>query len=166
MYKSTSQKNMRQICSALRISLKIAQTELKACIRKSEEEYKNKIQAQFKQNNTKKAWHSVMSILGCNKSNKRCSVSNATDFSNAVNTFYCRFDSHDFEAEGNCSVPYANLLQEHTFEISRDDVASVFKNVKVNKVVGADKITGTLLETCHLQLCSDFHVLFHDVPLQ
>ena len=54
----------------------------------------------------------------------------------------------------------ANLLPQHAFEISRDDVASMFKNVKVNKATGPDKITGKLIKTCHLQLCSVFHVLF------
>ena len=49
------------------ISLKIAQAELKACVRKCKEDYKNKIQAQFKQNNTKQALHSVTS----NQSNRR-----------------------------------------------------------------------------------------------
>ena len=71
-----------------RISLKIAQAELKACVRKCKEDYKNKIQAQFKQNNTKQAWHSVKSINGCNKSKKRCSASNSTEFANDLNTFY------------------------------------------------------------------------------
>ena len=78
-----------------RISLKVAQAELKACVRKCKEDYKNKIQAQFKQNNTKQAWHSVKSIIGCNKSKKRCSASNSTEFANDLNTFYCRFDCND-----------------------------------------------------------------------
>ena len=65
----------------------------------------------------------------------------------------------------------SNMLIYHT-EISRDDVASVFKNVKINKAVGPHKITGKLIKTCHLQLCSVFHVLFQlcvelgDIPLQ
>ena len=62
-----------------------------------------------------------------------------------MNTFYCRFDCHDFETERKCDVQYANLLPEHTSEISRDDAASVFKNVKVNRAAGSDKITGKLL---------------------
>ena len=151
-----------------RISLKIAQAELKACVRKCKEDYKNKIQAQFKQNNTKQAMHSVKSIIGCNKSKKRCSASNSTEFATDLNTFYCRFDCNDFEVEMNC----ANLLPEHTFEILRDDVASVFKNVKVNKAAGPDKITGKVIKTCHVQLCGVFHVLFQlcvelgEIPLQ
>ena len=68
------------------IALKIAQAELKANLRKSKEAYKNKIQAQFKQNNTKQAWHSVKLLLGCNKSKKRCSVSNSAEFANDLNT--------------------------------------------------------------------------------
>ena len=108
-----------------KMSLKIAQAELKSCVRKCKEDYKNKVQAQFKQNNTKQAWHSVKSILGCNKSKKLCSASNATEFANDLNTCYCRFDCHGFEFERNCVVQYANLLPEHTFEIPRDDVASV-----------------------------------------
>ena len=132
-----------------RISLKIAQAELKACVRKCKEDYKNKTQAQFKQNNTKQAWHSVKSI-------KETLLCHSTEFANDLNTFYCRFDCNDFEVERNCAVQCANLLPEHTFEISRDDVASVFKNVKVNKAAGLEKITGKLIK----QLCSVFHVLF------
>ena len=135
------------------------QAEQKTCVRKCKEDYKNKIQAQFKQNNTKQAWHSVKSITGCNKSNKRCSVSNCTKSVNDLNTFYCRFDCHYFEVERYCAVQCANLLPEHTFDISRDDVASDFKNVKVNKAAGPNKITGELLKNCHLQLFCFNYVL-------
>ena len=38
-----------------RMSLKMAHAELKAYVRKCKGDYKNKIQAQFKQNNTKQA---------------------------------------------------------------------------------------------------------------
>ena len=44
--------------------------------------------------------------------------------------------------------------------------------MKVNKAAGPDKITGRLIKTCHLQLCSVFHVLFQlcvelgEIPLQ
>ena len=110
-----------------RMSLKMAQAELKACVRKCKEDYKIEILEQFKQNNTKQAWHSVKSILGCNKSKKRCSASNSTEFANDLNTFYCRFDCHDFEVERNWAIQYANLLPENTFEISRDAVASVLR---------------------------------------
>ena len=72
----------------------------------------------------------------------------------------------------NCAVQYVNLPPDHTFETSRDNVASVFKNVKVNKAADPDKITVKLLKTCHLQLCRVFHVLFQlfvelgEIPLQ
>ena len=38
-----------------RVKLKVAQSNLKAGVRRGKEEYKNKIQAQFKQNNLKQA---------------------------------------------------------------------------------------------------------------
>ena len=44
--------------------------------------------------------------------------------------------------------------------------------MKVNKAAGPDKITGKLIKTCRLQLCSVFHVLFQlcfelgEIPLQ
>ena len=44
--------------------------------------------------------------------------------------------------------------------------------MKVNKAAGPDKITGKLIKTCHLQLCSVFYVLFQlcvelgEIPLQ
>ena len=123
------------------------------------EDYKNKIQAQFKQNNTILAWQSVKAILGCNKSKKYCSDSNSTEFANDSNTFYCRFDCHNFEVERICAVQYANLLPEHTFKISYQ-ASQCFKNLKVNKAAGPDKITGKLIKTCHLQLCSVFLILF------
>ena len=154
------------------IAKQYSEAELKACVRKCKEDYKNKIQAQFKQSNTKQAWHSVKSILGCIKSKKRCSVSNSAEFANDLNTFYCRVDCNDFEVERKCAVQYANLPPEHTFEIPRADVASVFKIVKVNKAAGPDTITGKLIKICHLQLCSVVHVLFQlcvelgEIPLQ
>ena len=90
-----------------RISLKIAQAELKACVRKCKEDYKNKIQAQVKQNNTKQAWHSVKSILGCNKSNKHCFASNLSvknrEKLNRIYTISCKI--------ATCCTPDTSLEQ-------------------------------------------------------
>ena len=99
-----------------RIPLKMAHVELKACARKCKEGYRNKMQAIFKLNNTTQARDSVKSIFGCNNSNKLCCVYNSTEFSNDINTFYCRFECRDFEAERICAVQYFKLLPEHTFE--------------------------------------------------
>ncbi len=44
--------------------------------------------------------------------------------------------------------------------------------MKVTKAVGPDKITGKLMQTCHLQLCCVIHVLFQlcielgEIPFQ
>ena len=155
-----------------RVKLKVAQSNLKAGVRRGKEEYKNKIQAQFKQNNSKQAWSSVKSILGCNKSNKCCSINNSADFPNKLNSFYCRFDTTDFGIETSRAIQQASLLPDHSFEISKHDVTSVFKNLKTNKASGPDKIRGKLLKVCYVQLSTVFQVLFqlcmelNEVPVQ
>ena len=64
-----------------------------------------------------------------------------------------------------------SLLPEHTIEISKHDIASVFKNLK-KKTAGHDRITGELLKECREQLSSVFQVLFQlcveltELPLQ
>ena len=117
-----------------RIPLKMAQAELKAYARKCKQDYRNKMQAIFKQNNTKQAWHSVKPILGCNNSNKICYVSNSTEFANDINTFYCRFDCRDFEAERNCAGQYVKLRPGHTFDTSNDDAVLLSKR-KLTKLL-------------------------------
>ena len=48
----------------------------------------------------------------------------------------------------------------HVRDIKRCCRQCFIKNVKVNKAAVPNKITGKLSKTCHLQLCSVFHVLF------
>ncbi len=122
-----------------RVKLKVAQSNLKAGVRRGKEEYKNKIQAQFKQNNSKQAWSSVKSILGCNKSNKCCSINNCADFPNKLNCFYCRFDTTDFGIETSRALHQATQLPDHSFQVSKHDISSVFKNLKTNKASGLIK---------------------------
>ena len=58
------------------------------------------------------------------------------------------------------AVHQASLLPDHSFEISKHDVTSVFKNLKTNKASGPDKIRGKLLKVCYVQLSTVFQVLF------
>ena len=78
-----------------------------------------------------------------------------------MNTFYARFDCHDFKdkvknikSDLNNSIHDPPIIYEH-------DVLSVFTSLKPNKVCGPDGIKGKLLKTFATQLSFIYTCIFN-----
>ena len=74
---------------------------LNEMINKCKKDYKNKLENNFNSNNSRAAWQSMYTILG--KTSKQTlhipNNEDPTGYTNKLNTFYARFDKHDFSHE-------------------------------------------------------------------
>ena len=61
---------------------------------------RDKIEDHFKSNNMKRVWDGMRLMSGYNSKSKSRSLPNSSEnYANELNTFYNRFDCHDFSAE-------------------------------------------------------------------
>ena len=147
-----------------------ATKEVRAEIKRAKLQYKNKIEERLGSNNLKAAWDGVKRMTGLHKTqNKPFHIpmyKSDSDLSEALNTFFSRFDIHDFSDEHKKLTEEQALVKSTLFSITQEDVRSVFKRNKVNKSPGPDGITGRLLKCCSEQLnCSTANPIF-EVCLQ
>jgi hypothetical protein len=112
----------------------------------------------------KAAWDGVKRMTGLHKTqNKPVHIpmyKSDSDLSEALNTFFSRFDIHDFSDEHKKLTEEQALVKSTLFSITQEDDRSVFKRNKVNKSPGPDGITGRLLKCCSEQLCGVFTDIF------
>ena len=103
-------------------------------------------------------------MVGLQKANKKPvnlpMHKNDNELSEALNTFFSRFDSYDFSDKLKKLTEEQAQVTSTPFSITREDVRSVFKRNKVNKSPGPDGITGRLLKCCSEQLCGVFADIF------
>ena len=82
-----------------RIRLNCVQKENNAKIRQCKEEFKSKVEAEFRRNNSRKAWQGVKTMIGSTKARETIPLSETSFFVNELNEFYSRFDKNDFSKE-------------------------------------------------------------------
>ena len=76
-----------------------------------------------------------------------------------MNTFYSRFDTHDFHSVINGIV--SSTKTDGKLEIEEIDVLRIFQRTNVRKSPGPDGISGRVLKTCASQLSGIFRSIFH-----
>ena len=79
-------------------------------------------------------------------------------FANELNTFYSRFDTHDFTMERQNEIQ--SMPSNEFLEISEEQVINSFKKINIRKASGPDGLTGIVLKECRLQLAGIFRKLF------
>ena len=110
------------------------------------------------------AWSSMKTITSLHNSRESTSVtlngfSSDTDFANALNCFYNRFDIFDFSKE--IQELNRELCDNQHFSVKQEDGEKAFYCTKVNKSHGPDNICGRLLKTCARELSPVFHKIFN-----
>ena len=86
-----------------------------------------------------------------------------------MNTFYSRFDTHDFHSVINGIV--SSTKTDGKLEIEENDVLRIFQRTNVRKSPGPDGISGRVLKTCASQLSGIFRSIFqaslssHKIPI-
>jgi hypothetical protein len=113
------------------------------------------------------AWKGLKILSGQTKTNKTTppvSVAEQSNFSEELNSFYCRFERPDLD----CKLPrVVSDLNERTVDcdvfecdVEAKDVERAFLKLKTKKAVGPDNISARLLKLCASQLCHVFSFLF------
>ena len=126
--------------------MKGVQRELKAEIWRGKEEYKGKIEDNFKCNNMKKVWEGTHLISGYKGKGEGVSGMNTktSEGANALNDFYARFDCQDFsEARNNLTDRLTSSPADERGEcitVTVDEVLRQLQRTNPNKAAGPDGI--------------------------
>ena len=81
---------------------------------------------------------------------------------NELNSFYSRFDVHDFKEEINTIKTSLNHKEDETiFEISEKEVKKSFDRLKINKSSGPDGVKSNVPKMCSLQLSTIYSFIFN-----
>ncbi len=81
-----------------------------------------------------------------------------TDLPNAFNSFYSRFEVHDFSE--NISLLRDSLTPDSNIIIEQEHVRNLLKRVSIRTAPGPDLICGRTLRYCADQLCSVLQYIF------
>ena len=114
-------------------------------------------------NDIKSVWKGMDVMSGRKK--KSCNIDDSSmTYVNNLNSFYCRFDCHDFEKERKeckqgLAINYA--VDGRVITIQPNEVKNYFEKLKTNKAPGPDGLKPLALKTCALQLCQIFCDIFN-----
>ncbi len=136
------------------------QKQVKREIKAAKVSYKDKVQTLLKSGNSRPAWEGVKSIMGMNSKKSPISLNGKSDseLANDLNTFYNRFDVHDFGTELSM---YKNISpQETSVHIDSEVVLKLSKGIKERKSPGPDNISGRLLKNCAAPLSDIFSFIY------
>ena len=90
-------------------------------------------------------------------------------FAEEMNSFYSRFDTHEFHSAINGID--SSTKTDGKLEIEEKDVLRIFQRTNVRKSPGPDGISGNVLKTCASQLSGIFRSIFqaslslHKIPI-
>jgi hypothetical protein len=124
----------------------------------------------FQQNNMRKVWEG-MSLMSGHKGKKggKSDLGSADkEYADKLNSFYCRFDCHDFSQERGALREELRREAESGKEeglsgiqVTEEDVRREFRNAHPRKAAGPDKLKPSLLKVCADQLAGIFCTLFN-----
>ena len=149
--------------------LQTATKELKVEILKAKQSYKATLENKMASNNLGSVWSSMKTITGLQNTRTSSTVtlngfSSDTDFANALNGFYNRFNMLDFSKE--IQTLSIELCDNQHFSVTQEDVERAFYGTKMNKSHhGPDNICGRLLKTCAKELKVQFSTGFFNRSL-
>lgn len=122
-------------------------------------EYKNKMEKRLVGGNARDAWRGLNVMMGRGEQQKRVHCDDSTTFANDLNTFYARFDVHDFKKECDDLCDPLMAIPDHV-TVSESDVTTCFSRINPRKAAGPDGLGGRVLRQCAGQLGYVFTRLF------
>ncbi len=144
--------------------LHTATKELKIEILRAKQNYKLKLENKMATNNLGSAWSSMKAIAGLSYSKNSSTVTldgfnSDSDFANALNCFYSRFDTFDFYIK--IQEMSHKLEDNQHFNIEQKDIEKALFSIRPKKSHGPDNICGRLLKLCATELCPILHHIFN-----
>ena len=116
------------------------QKDLTNAIVEGKRKYKEKIEQKMNMNDIKSVWKGMDVMSGRKK--KSCNIDDSSmTYVNNLNSFYCRFDCHDFERERKeCKQGLAtnHAVDGHVITIQPNEVKNYFDELKIKKASGPD----------------------------
>ncbi len=128
---------------------KQASYDLRRSIKAAKQQYKNKVEEHFNNNNPRSMWQGINNITGF-KGNKPATVNIAASLPDELNTFYARFEADNIAHTESAAAAAAEEVSPLTLSVA--DVTRSFKWVNIRKAVGPDGIPGRVLKACAFQL--------------
>ncbi len=156
--KSVLNEKKRAFRNGDRIEVKVIQKKIAEYSKECKDRYKEKIEKQFSDNNTRQAWKGVKTLLGTNTKRQGINVPDCQAFAENLNVFYTRFDNCDFSKERECV--YESLPEGEHISITEESVISAFSNINMRRAGGPDNIMGVVLKECRYQLCCVFQNMY------
>ncbi len=135
-----------------------ASYDIRKSIKAAKRQYKNKVEEQFNNNNSRSMSQSINYSTGF-KGNKPAIVNIAASLPDEINTFYARFDAD--KTTHTESAPTAAAKEVSPLSLSVADVTRSLKRVNIRKAVGLDGIPGRVLRACAFQLAGIFTDIFN-----
>ena len=129
--------------------VKEIQKEINAKIKECKYDYKNKIEEKFRSSDSKGMWAGLKTMAGFTSKQPSISVDKGKEqqYAEELNTFYARFDCHDFKDKVKNIKSDLNNSTNESPTIYEHDVLNVFTSLKPNKACGPDGLKGKLLKT-------------------
>ena len=145
-----------------RTLVKSIQKDLKIEINNCKSIYEKKVENKFENLDSKGMWQGLKSMAGMQKKSININVEKGKEqeYVESLNTFYARFDNHDFSSE----IENARLLlddEDNYFEIEPHEVNKYFSKLKSNKASGPDGLSPKILKLCSHQLSYIYCTIFN-----
>ena len=103
----------------------------------------------------------MQAIIGTKKKNANVCVDEDTaDYVNKLNTFYGRFDNHDYSEE-IANVKKSLSDSSSSFTVSEEEVKRTFDSLNGRKACGPDGVKGKTLKMCSSQLTYIYTLIFN-----
>ena len=95
------------------------------------------------------AWKGIKQLTGMGKQQFKPDVDKPKEFCDELNTFYSRFDKHDFSSvRENINCHLRNHIGQDRIVITEDEVLKSLKSIKAGKAPGPDEIGTNVLKMC------------------
>lgn len=142
---------------------KLIQKEIQTKIKQGKRQYKDKVEQQLKESNSRMAWRGIKTIIGQNQYSN--TPEHTVEQANALNEHFARWESdvpaNPISLDGRASA---------SIRVSCEEVGRIFSHIRTRKAAGPDRLEGTILKSCKEQLSPVFRGLFqksldtHKVP--
>ena len=142
---------------------KTVQCKLDKAIKNGKHQHRRRIEQHFESNNMKKVWDGLNLMGGRTNVNRGSVYCESKEYTNEVNNFYSRFDSHDFSKERD-DLKKELLISNKSYNdiiIDESEVLKTMKKLNPTKAKGPDGVGPRVLKLCANQLCGIFSFLFN-----
>ncbi|KAI2649485.1 RNA-directed DNA polymerase from mobile element jockey [Labeo rohita] len=142
------------------VTLKILNRQIKNDIIRAKMQYKNKLEQEFSNMNTKQAFQKIKKLTGQEQNHHHQSSPDPLYLANTLNSFFNRFDTHDHTPTCEELLRTLPIHEPQHPPFTEEDVQWQLARCKAGKAPGPDGIPAKVLKCCAMELSSIFHSIF------